>query len=41
MWIDDCLIVVYEDRVKAAREQMKEWLGCDDVVKLMEYVGCK
>jgi hypothetical protein len=40
-WVDHCLVAGKEEGVVKAKATMMELFECDDVRKLLEYVGCK
>jgi len=40
-WMDDCIIAGNKGGFKAAKEQMKQWFGSDDVYKLNQFICCK
>ena len=40
-WMDDCIIAGNKGGFKAAKEQMKQWFGSDDVDKLTQFICCK
>ena len=40
-WIDDCLCIGPKKQVEKYVKQMNEMFDCEDVGKMVEYVGCK
>lgn len=41
LWVDDCVSVGKKESVLQANMGMMDWLDCNEVGKLTEFVGCK